>query len=117
MIDLSLSFASYFCGHVGNATQRYSSTQHIPSQAGVLGVLQVADAASYSVTVLHIGAFQLLIDMWLCQGKELNWRDGGGWPGGLSTHSLLQDSNTLVKGQKSDINLGTDSPPPMTNIW
>lgn len=78
MIDLSLSFASYFCGHVGNATQRYSSTQHIPSQAGVLGVLQVADAASYSVTVLHIGAFQLLIDMWLCQGKELNWRDGGG---------------------------------------
>ena len=49
--------------HLGNESRGDGPAEHVPPQAGVPGVLEVADAAAHAVPVLHVGALELLVDM------------------------------------------------------
>ena len=53
----------YLGRHGGYAGHLDVPGQHVPAQARVLGVLQVADAAPDPVLVPHVGGPDLLVDM------------------------------------------------------
>ena len=53
----------HLCRHLGNEPRGDGPAEHVPSQAGVPGVLEVADSAAHAVPVLHICALELLVDM------------------------------------------------------
>lgn len=77
--------APHLGGHAGDEAGQDGPAQHVPPQAGVLGVLQVADPAPHPVAILHVRALQLLEDMW---GPS---RNQGGKVGGCQPrgHPLL----------------------------
>jgi len=68
--------AAHLSGHTGDEAGQDGPAEHVPPQAGVLGVLQVADPASHPVAILHVCALQLLEDMW-GSVKESRGQDGG----------------------------------------
>lgn len=53
----------HLCSHLGYEPSRNGPAEHIPPQARVPGVLEVADAAAHAVPVLHVCALELLVDM------------------------------------------------------
>lgn len=59
---------SHLCCHLGDEPWGNGPTEHILPQAGVPGVLQIADAAAHTVPVLHVRTLEFLVDMCLGQG-------------------------------------------------
>lgn len=53
----------HLCRHLGNEPSGDGPAEHVPPQAGVPGVLEVADSAAYAIPVLHVCALELLVDM------------------------------------------------------
>lgn len=56
---------AYLSGHGGDPAQGDGSCKDVLAEAGVLWVLQVADAAADSVFIFHVSSLDLLVDM--CQ--------------------------------------------------
>lgn len=68
--------APHLSCHAGDEAGQDGPAQHVPAQAGVLGVFQVADPAPHPVAILHVRALQLLEDMW-GSVKESRGQGGG----------------------------------------
>lgn len=53
----------HLCCHLGDEAGGDGPTEHVPPQARVPGVLEVANSAAHAVPVLHVCALELLVDM------------------------------------------------------
>lgn len=100
--------------HLGNELWGDGPTEHIPPQAWVPGVLQVADAAAHTVPVLHVCALEFLIDMCLGQGPPYHpWRSMGSrsllWGSGDISVASAQWASGLSPGVSQVSETGTAS--------
>lgn len=64
---LRLVSLTHLRGHHSNLLRGDCPAQHVLPQLGVLGVLQVGDAAPHPVLVLHVSVLDVLV--YTCQGR------------------------------------------------